>query len=83
MVNLLEEHLESFKLFVYDNRELVSWEVLADCFLGLKFHCLLLGLWLGSVDGINIYPNEVIGIVKALWDIYGIPLGKYDVIELE
>ena len=55
---------------------------MADSFLDGAFECLLLGLWLGSVYGLNLGPNEDIGIVKALGDIYGISLGKYDVIEL-
>ena len=51
-------------------------------FIDGKFDCMLLGVWLGSADGINIGPNKCIGLGKALGDLNRLLLGKCDGIEL-
>ena len=54
---------------------------MAGGFPEIKNQCLFLGVWLGSVDGLNIGPNEDSVLVKSLGAIDGILLGKYDAIE--
>ena len=55
---------------------------MTDGFLDENFDCLFLGVWLGSVDGLNIGYNEGIGLGKALRVLNWLLLGEYDGIEL-
>ena len=66
MENSLAQHLEHFLLGVYDGRELRSREGLTDVFIDGKFECMLLVVWLGSVDDINIGPDEGNGLENHL-----------------
>ena len=77
MVNWLEQHFEKFPIGVYVGRELKSRGGLSDDFLGDKFECLLLGVWIGSFDGLMLGPNEGIVPSKALEYLDGLLFGKY------
>ena len=57
----MAQHLDQLPLGVYDVREIGSLERLTDGILDRKVECLLLGVWLGSFDGLKLGPNE--GIV--------------------